>query len=86
MTTQAFITVRRYVSVDVPETVDILRTPEAGARVIRGGTLRGGGYLVGVLLAAATSVLLLRYRANSMWLIGCGALVGMASMMLASHA
>jgi O-antigen/teichoic acid export membrane protein len=49
------------VSVDAPEPVDILRTPEAGGRVIRGGVLRGGGYLVGVLLAAATSVLLLRH-------------------------
>jgi O-antigen/teichoic acid export membrane protein len=39
---------------------DILSTPEAGARVIRGGVLRGGGYLVGILLGAATSVFLLR--------------------------
>ena len=39
---------------------DVLRTPEAGARVIRGGLLRGGGYAVGLLLAAATSVFLLR--------------------------
>jgi O-antigen/teichoic acid export membrane protein len=39
---------------------DVLRTPEAGARVIRGGVLRGGGYSVGLLLAAATSVFLLR--------------------------
>jgi len=39
---------------------DVLRTPEAGARVIRGGTLRGGGYVVGTLLAVATSVVLLR--------------------------
>lgn len=40
--------------------VDVLRTPEAGARVIRGGVLRGGGYAVGLVLAAATSVFLLR--------------------------
>jgi O-antigen/teichoic acid export membrane protein len=40
--------------------VDVLSTPEAGARVIRGGALRGGGYLVGILLGAATSVFLLR--------------------------
>lgn len=40
--------------------VDVLSTPEAGARVIRGGALRGGGYVVGVLLGAATSVFLLR--------------------------
>ena len=40
--------------------VDLLSTPEAGARVIRGGVLRGGGYFVGILLGAATSVFLLR--------------------------
>ena len=40
--------------------VDVLLTPEAGARVIRGGVLRGGGYFVGILLGAATSVFLLR--------------------------
>lgn len=40
--------------------VDVLSTPEAGARVIRGGVLRGGGYGVGILLGAATSVFLLR--------------------------
>lgn len=40
--------------------VDVLSTPEAGARVIRGGVLRGGGYAVGILLGAATSVFLLR--------------------------
>jgi O-antigen/teichoic acid export membrane protein len=39
---------------------DILRTPEAGARVIRGGALRGGGYGVGIVLGAVTSVFLLR--------------------------
>ena len=42
------------------EPPDVLRTPEAGARVIRGGLLRGAGYAVGLLLAAATSVFLLR--------------------------
>jgi O-antigen/teichoic acid export membrane protein len=40
---------------------DVLRTPQAGARVIRGGAVRGVGYGAGVLLAAGTSVLLLRY-------------------------
>jgi O-antigen/teichoic acid export membrane protein len=40
---------------------DILRTGEAGGRVIRGGALRGLGYLAGVLLGAGTSVLLLRH-------------------------
>lgn len=48
-------------SVDAPEPVDILRTPEAGGKVIRGGALRGAGYLVGVLLATGTSILLLRH-------------------------
>ncbi len=33
----------------------------AGGRVIRGGTLRAGGYLVGTLAATAASVVLLRY-------------------------
>ena len=41
--------------------IDVLRTPQAGARVIRGGALRGLGYGAGILLAAGTSVLLLRY-------------------------
>jgi O-antigen/teichoic acid export membrane protein len=40
--------------------VDVLSTPEAGARIIRGGALRGGGYIVGIALGAATSVFLLR--------------------------
>jgi len=47
--------------VTIEETpVDVLRTPEAGARAIRGGVLRGGGYAVSLVLAAATSVFLLR--------------------------
>ena len=44
-----------------PEHTDVLRTPEAGGRVIRGGAIRGAGYGAGILLAAGTSVLLLRY-------------------------
>ena len=44
-----------------PEQTDVLRTPEAGGRVIRGGALRAVGYGAGILLAAGTSVLLLRY-------------------------
>lgn len=40
---------------------DILRTGEAGGRVIRGGALRGLGYGAGILLGAGTSVLLLRH-------------------------
>jgi O-antigen/teichoic acid export membrane protein len=40
---------------------DVLRTPEAGRLVIRGGAVRGLGYGAGVLLVAAASVFLLRY-------------------------
>lgn len=42
-------------------TTDILRTGEAGGRVIRGGALRGAGYAAGILFGAGTSVLLLRH-------------------------
>jgi O-antigen/teichoic acid export membrane protein len=44
-----------------PDHTDVLRTPEAGGRVIRGGAIRGAGYGGAILLAAGTSVLLLRY-------------------------
>jgi O-antigen/teichoic acid export membrane protein len=40
---------------------DVLRSPDTGLRVVRGSALRGGGYVAGVLLVAAASVLLLRY-------------------------
>lgn len=40
---------------------DVLRTGAAGGMVIRGGVLRGAGYAAGILLGAATSVLLLRH-------------------------
>jgi O-antigen/teichoic acid export membrane protein len=39
---------------------DVLRTPAAGGRVIRGGVIRAAGYAVGITLGAATSVFLLR--------------------------
>jgi O-antigen/teichoic acid export membrane protein len=39
----------------------LVRSPEAGARVIQGGILRGAGYGIGVALTAAASVFLLRY-------------------------
>ena len=42
-------------------TRDLLSTPEAGGRVVRGGILRGLGYVVGTLLAAGTSYFLLRH-------------------------
>ena len=51
----------RGTSMAAPEHTDVLRTPEAGGRVIRGGTIRGAGYAAAILLAAGTSVLLLRY-------------------------
>jgi O-antigen/teichoic acid export membrane protein len=40
---------------------DLLSSPEAGGRVVRGGLLRGLGFGVGVLLAGGTSALLLRH-------------------------
>jgi O-antigen/teichoic acid export membrane protein len=40
---------------------DVLHTPEAGPKVIRGGAMRFAGYAVGVLLGAAASVFLLRH-------------------------
>ena len=40
---------------------DVLRSPEAGALVIRGGALRTLGYGAGVALTAVASILLLRY-------------------------
>jgi len=42
-------------------TPDLLSTPAAGGRVVRGGIVRGLGYGVGTLLAAGTSVFLLRH-------------------------
>jgi O-antigen/teichoic acid export membrane protein len=42
-------------------TTDLLSSPEAGGRVVRGGLIRGIGFGVGVLLAAGTSALLLRH-------------------------
>src|SRR6185437_5515852 len=43
------------------EEVDLLRSAEAGPRVVRGGALRGIGYVAGLMLVAGGSVLLLRY-------------------------
>jgi len=43
------------------DTDDVLRSPDAGHRVIRGGTIRGLGYGLGVGLTAIASVFLLRY-------------------------
>ncbi|MGZ8687140.1 MAG: oligosaccharide flippase family protein, partial [Gaiellaceae bacterium] len=41
--------------------LDLLRTPEAGGRVVRGGLIRGIGFGVSTALGLATAVLLLRY-------------------------
>ena len=40
---------------------ELLRTAEAGGRVVRGGVVRGVGYAVGTLIGIATAALLLRY-------------------------
>ena len=39
----------------------ILETREAGGRVIRGGAMRAGGYLVGIVLSVVPAALLLRH-------------------------
>lgn len=41
--------------------LDLLRTPEAGGRVVRGGLIRGVGYGISTALGLATAVLLLRH-------------------------
>jgi O-antigen/teichoic acid export membrane protein len=41
--------------------IDLLASPDAGGRVVRGGVLRGIGYGIGTLVAAGTAVLLLRH-------------------------
>jgi O-antigen/teichoic acid export membrane protein len=45
----------------VEETQAILGAGSAGGKVIRGGLLRAGGYIVGTIAATAASVVLLRY-------------------------
>src|SRR4051794_12870676 len=45
----------------VEETEAILGSGSAGGKVIRGGLLRAGGYIVGTIAATAASVVLLRY-------------------------
>ena len=42
-------------------TLDLLRTPEAGGRVVRGGLIRGVGFGISTALGLATAVLLLRH-------------------------
>ena len=41
--------------------LDLLRTPEAGGRVVRGGLVRGVGFGISTALGLATAVLLLRH-------------------------
>ena len=41
--------------------LDLLRTPEAGGRVVRGGLIRGVGFGISTALGLATAVLLLHY-------------------------
>ena len=45
----------------VPDHLEALRGADVGLRVIRGATVRGAGYGVGILITAAASVLLLRH-------------------------
>jgi len=40
---------------------DLLSTPQAGGRVVRGGAIRGGGYALGAVVGAATASLLFRH-------------------------
>jgi O-antigen/teichoic acid export membrane protein len=46
---------------------DILESRQAGGRVIRGGFLRGGSYLLGTGLGAVAAVLLLRHLTIADW-------------------
>jgi len=46
---------------ELAEDVDLLRSADVGPIVVRGGALRGIGYIAGLLLVAGGSVLLLRY-------------------------
>jgi len=41
--------------------IDLLASPAAGGRVVRGGMLRGLGYGIGTIVEAGTAVLLLRH-------------------------
>lgn len=41
--------------------LDLLRTPEAGGRVVRGGLIRGVGYVASTAFGLATAILLLRH-------------------------
>jgi O-antigen/teichoic acid export membrane protein len=55
---------------DVPparDPVDVLDTPSAGGKVIRGGVLRGSGYVAGLLLAVVGAALMTRHLGVVDW-------------------
>jgi O-antigen/teichoic acid export membrane protein len=60
---------------------DLLSSPGAGGKVVRGGLLRGVGYGLGTLVAAGTSVLLLRHLGRDDFgrYAAVGALLGVIS-------
>jgi O-antigen/teichoic acid export membrane protein len=47
--------------------VDVLDTPQAGGKVIRGGSLRAGGYVAGLLLAVVAAALMTRHLGVTDW-------------------
>src|SRR5919204_336389 len=47
--------------------VDVLDTPSAGGKVIRGGVLRGGGYVAGLLLGVVAAALMTRHLGVVDW-------------------
>lgn len=48
-------------SANTESAANLLRSPEAGGRVVRGGLIRGVGFGISTLFGLATAVLLLRY-------------------------
>jgi len=46
---------------DVLDAPDVLDSPQAGTRAVRGGALRVGGYIFGVLVGAVSAALLFRH-------------------------
>jgi O-antigen/teichoic acid export membrane protein len=51
----------------LPDPVDVLDTPTAGGRVIRGSVLRAGTYLAGVLLSVLSASLMIRHLGLTNW-------------------
>jgi O-antigen/teichoic acid export membrane protein len=54
-------------ALEAQDAVDILDTPAAGGRVIRGSVLRASGYGVGVLLGALAAALMIRHLGPADW-------------------